>query len=267
MKRQILFISDGTGITAETLGHSLMTQFPAVEFEEKRYAFIDTLEKAEQLRQALSQQDESRLILLTVADEAIRKVLLELPGQVLDIFTFAISWMSRALGQAPEQHVGHAHGMVDPKAYQRRIDAINYALSFDDGLGRDYAEADVILVGVSRSGKTPTCLYLALHFGLKAANYPLTENDFDSMGLPAMLAPWKDKLFGLSIDPFRLAQIREARKPGSSYARLNTCRMEVQYAERLFKRFRIHDPNTTETSIEEISTRILAVLKLENPLY
>ncbi len=266
MKRRILFISDGTGITAETLGHSLMTQFPDVEFEERRHAFIDTLEKAEALHQQL-QADENNLILLTVADEAIRKILLELPGQVLDIFSFAVSWMSKALGQAPEQHVGHAHGMVDLKAYQRRIDAINYALTFDDGLGRDYGEADVILVGVSRSGKTPPCLYLALHFGVKAANYPLTENDFESMNLPPMLAPWQDKLFGLSIDPFRLAQIREARKPGSSYARLNTCRMEVQYAERLFKRYRIPFLNTTETSIEEISAKILSVLKLEKPLY
>ncbi len=267
MQRRILFISDGTGITAETLGHSLMTQFPAVRFEEKRYAFIDTLEKARQLCDALRDQPEDTLVLLTVADPAIRKVLLQLPGQVLDIFSFAVSWMSKALGQAPEQHVGHAHGLVDPKAYQQRIDAVNYALHFDDGLGRDYAEADVILVGVSRSGKTPTCLYLALHFGLKAANYPLTENDFDSTDLPRMLAPWQNKLFGLSIDPFRLAQIREARKPGSRYASLNTCRREVQFAERLFGRYRIPYLNTTETSIEEISAKVLSVLQLDKPLY
>ncbi len=267
MKRRILFISDGTGITAETLGHSLMTQFPGVQFEQKRYAFIDTLDKARDLCASLREFPEDTLILLTVADEQIRKLLLELPGQVLDIFTFAISWMSRALGQAPEQHVGHAHGLVDPKAYQQRIDAVNYALRFDDGLGRDYGESDVILVGVSRSGKTPTCLYLALHYGVKAANYPLTENDFDQAGLPTMLAAWKSKLFGLSIDPFRLHQIRQARRPGSRYAALDVCRREVAFGERLFQRHGIPFLNTTETSIEEISAKVLAMLQLEKRLY
>lgn len=265
-RRCIYFISDGTGITAETLGHSLMTQFPDVEFDERRYSFVDTEAKAQCLFTELANEKQlcgQPLVLLTVANPKVRSILMDIKGEVLDIFSLSVSWMSQQIGSQPAHRVGQAHSMVDQVAYQSRIDAVNYALSFDDGLGKDYAEADVILVGVSRSGKTPTCLYLALHYGVKAANYPLTDSDFDSIKLPNMLKPWQKKLFGLTIDPLRLSQIREIRRPGSSYANLKQCHQEVQFAENLFKRFSLPYLNTTETSIEEISNKVINQFKLE----
>jgi regulator of PEP synthase PpsR (kinase-PPPase family) len=163
--------------------------------------------------------------------------------------------------------VGGAHALVDYKAYEERINATNFALTHDDGISYNYANADLILVGVSRSGKTPTCLYMALHYGVKAANYPLTEEDLQGEGLPKRLQPFRQKLFGLTIDPDRLQQIRQERKPGSKYATLVQCQQEVKRAEALFRSIRLPHLSTTNMSIEEISSKILAQLGIQNQLY
>jgi regulator of PEP synthase PpsR (kinase-PPPase family) len=144
---------------------------------------------------------------------------------------------------------------------------MNYSLAHDDGMAFDYEEADVILVGVSRAGKTPTCVYLALHYGVKAANYPLTDGDLESDRLPARLKPWRRKLFGLTIDPVRLQQIRQERRPNSRYAQFDTCKREVAAAEMMFRAERISTLSTTHTSIEEIASKVLTTLGIHREMF
>jgi regulator of PEP synthase PpsR (kinase-PPPase family) len=161
--------------------------------------------------------------------------------------------------------MGRSHVIADQERYNRRIEAINYTLAHDDGqMNKGLNEADVILVGVSRSGKTPTSLYLAMQFGIKAANYPLIPEDFDRGELPEVLQTMRHKLFGLSIAPERLSQIRNERRPGSRYASISNCTQEIAAAENMMRREGIKWLSSTTRSIEEISATILAELKLNN---
>jgi regulator of PEP synthase PpsR (kinase-PPPase family) len=186
---------------------------------------------------------------------------------MLDVFAPFIGPLEAELGAPRSSRVGKAHGLTDFTAYEARINATNYALAHDDGVDVNYTDADVILVGVSRVGKTPTCLYMALHYGVKAANYPLTEEDLDRQEFPSRLRGVRERLYGLTIDPQRLAQVREARRPGSAYARLEQCRHELQQADRMFRRENIAVQNTTHTSIEEIASKILSQLGIERHLF
>jgi len=260
--RPVFYVSDGTGITAETIGHSLLTQFNGVAFDTRRIAFVDSVEKAEaavaEIQRAGTASGTRPVVVNTVVDPDINRLLAESGALMLDVFAPFISPLEHELGVSREARVGHAHGMVDFAAYEQRINATNYALSHDDGMDVHYDDADVILVGVSRSGKTPTCLYMALHYGVKAANYPLTEDDLDAAELPKRLRAHRRKLFGLTIDPVRLQQIRAERKPNSRYATLETCRTEVAAAEALFRQEAIPALSTTHTSIEEIAGKVLA---------
>jgi regulator of PEP synthase PpsR (kinase-PPPase family) len=163
--------------------------------------------------------------------------------------------------------VNRSHGLIDYERYEARINATNYALAHDDGVDVDYSQAELILIGVSRSGKTPTCLYMALHYGVRAANYPLTDEDLEQLELPARLRPYRDRLFGLTIDPERLAQIREQRRPGSRYATVAQCRWELEQADRLMRRAGIPSLNTTHVSIEEIASKILDRFGIERTLF
>ena len=260
--RPVFYVSDGTGITAETIGHSLLTQFSGIEFQTRRIAFVDSVEKAEaaiaEIRRAGEQAGCRPVVVSTVVDPDLIVLLAESGALMLDVFAPFISPLEQELGLRRESRVGHAHGMVDFKAYEQRINATNYALTHDDGMDIHYDDADVILVGVSRSGKTPTCLYMALHYGVKAANYPLTEEDLEGRELPRRLRAHRRKLFGLTIDPGRLQQIRNERRPNSRYATLETCRAEVVQAEALFRQENIPVLSTTHTSIEEIAGKVLA---------
>ena len=186
---------------------------------------------------------------------------------MLDVFAPFIEPLERELGQTRQSSVGQAHGMVDFEAYHRRINAMNYALTHDDGMRLDYDEADLILVGVSRAGKTPTCVYLALHHGVRAANYPLTEEDLGVERLPAKLRAYRGKIFGLTIDPIRLQQIRQERRPNARYSQLDTCRREVAQAEAMLGREGIAMLSTTHASIEEISSRVLEHLGINREMY
>jgi len=186
---------------------------------------------------------------------------------MLDIFAPFIEPLERELGEQRSLRVGQAHGMVDFESYHRRINAMNYALTHDDGMIMDFEDAEIILVGVSRAGKTPTCVYLALHYGVKAANYPLTEEDLDGEGLPPRLKRHRRKLFGLTIDPVRLSQIRAERKPNSRYATLEQCKREVQLGERLLRAEAIPMLSTTHTSIEEISSKVLTTLGIHREMF
>jgi len=268
MARDVFFVSDRTGITAETLGQSLLAQFDGQAFNRQSLRFIDTPEKAEDVVQLINQQrvvsGESPIVFSTLVDEQIRTIIAGCQGTVLDLMGTFILPLEEALGRHSSHRVGHLHGHIEADDYNRRMDAVNYALATDDGLThQDYSRADVILLGVSRSGKTPTCLYLALTFGIYAANYPLTPDDLDKQALPALLGPHRAKLFGLTIDPLRLQQLRQERRRDSDYASLKQCQFEVRQAEALYRRERITYVASTTISVEEIATTIVHTLKLD----
>jgi len=269
--RPVFYVSDGTGITAETIGHSLLTQFSGFDFQSVRVPFMDTVDKAretvERIVEAGKRMGCRPIVVNTCVDPALSAVLAESGALILDAFLPFIAPLETELGVARKALVGRAHGMVDLGQYEARINATNYALTHDDGVDLDYGEAELILVGVSRSGKTPTCLYLALHFGVRAANYPLTDEDLESGELPRKLRAHRRKLFGLTIDPQRLQQVREARRPGSAYAQLDRCRREVAIGETLFRQEGIPVLSTTHTSIEEIASKILASLGINKHMF
>ena len=203
----------------------------------------------------------------TVVDPNLSAILAESGALMLDVFAPFIAPLEQELGMSRQPRVGHAHGLIDFEQYEHRINATNYALSHDDGVDLSYEDADVILVGVSRSGKTPTCLYMALHYGIRAANYPLTDDDLEGRELPRRLRAHKKKLFALTIAPERLQQVRQARRPNSRYAQLEQCRREIQIAEALFRQEGIPVLSTTHTSIEEIASKVLTALGIERHLY
>ena len=261
-ERTIFFLSDQTGVTAETLGHSLMTQFESHDFRQVTLPFIDSEDKAREAVRKIDQagvEDAFRpVVFSTLVQPELRKIVKRASGLHLDIFDVFLDPLEAELGQAPAHESGRAHGMSDIEAYMKRIEATNFALANDDGgISRNYEMADVILVGVSRSGKTPTCLYLALQYGVYAANYPLTEEDFESGQLPEFLREHTSKLFGLTIAPERLRQIRKERRPLGKYASAQQVRYELRESAKLFTKYGIPYVDTTEFSIEEIASRIL----------
>lgn len=271
MRRTIFYISDGTGITAETVGHSVLTQFDSVDFETYRIPFVDADDKARaaavRIKTTYATSGARPIVVNTIMDKKLSDIVAESGALMIDVFAPFIGPLEIELGSPRSSRVGKAHGLTDFTEYEARINATNYALTHDDGIDVNYADADVILVGVSRVGKTPTCLYMALHYGVKAANYPLTEEDLERLELPKRLVPHRARLYGLSIDPQRLTQVREARRPGSRYAELKQCRWELQQADKLFRRDNIAVQNTTHTSIEEIASKILSQLGIEKHLF
>jgi regulator of PEP synthase PpsR (kinase-PPPase family) len=271
MQRTVFFISDSTGITAETIGNSILAQFEGIHFEKHRLPFIDNLHKAEnaalRIKTHYAKTGERPIVVNTMADRALCDVVAASGALMLDVFAPFIGPLEDELGAKRSGAVNRSHGLVDFDKYEARINATNYALAHDDGIDVDYAESDLILVGVSRSGKTPTCLYMALHYGVKAANYPLTDEDLEKLELPARLRPWKDRLYGLTIDAERLAQIREQRRPGSRYATLKQCRWELEQADRLMRQASLPCLNTTHVSIEEIASKIFDRFGIERTMF
>lgn len=269
--RPVFYVSDGTGITAETIGHALLTQFNGQDFHTDRLPFVDGPERAreavEEIRKGAEEFEMRPIVINTCVDPEISEIIAESGALMLDVFAPFIAPLEDELGVKRQPRVGKAHGIVDFDTYHKRINAMNFALNHDDGISLDYEDADVILVGASRVGKTPTCVYLALHHGVRAANYPLTDDDLDSMRLPPKLRAHKNKLFGLTIDPVRLAQIREERKPGSRYAKLETCKREVADAETMLRMEGIPIQSTTHASIEEISSRVMESLGINREMY
>lgn len=266
-QRTIFYVSESTGITAEALGHSLISQFDqTIEFTIIYMPFINTQEKAVELVKqfdVLARQEGFRpIVFATMAELEVRIILKRANCLYIELFDTFIAPLSRELGVNPSGKSGLTHGMANDATYEDRMDIINFAMVNDDGARVDkYGQADVILVGVSRSGKTPTCLYLAMHFGIKAANYPLTPDDFEKNEFPPELLSNRDKLVGLTIDPPRLNRIREERRPGSSYASLLCCGNEVRQALQMFKRHSVWVLDTTTHSIEEVSSRIAKAIR------
>ena len=267
-ERTVFFLSDQTGVTAETLGHSLLTQFDGHHFRHVTLPFIDNDDKAreavQKINEAATAADARSIVFSTLVQDEFRSVVREADGLHLDIFDVFLGPLEEELQQKSTHTAGRAHGMSDIESYMKRIEATNFALANDDGgITRDYEKADVILIGVSRSGKTPTCLYLALQYGVYAANFPLTDEDFDSGALPEILSKQKSKLFGLTIAPTRLQQIRRERRALGKYSSAQQVRYELREAEKIFKKYGVPLIDTTEFSIEEIASRILDITGVE----
>jgi [pyruvate, water dikinase]-phosphate phosphotransferase / [pyruvate, water dikinase] kinase len=261
----VFFVSDGTGITAETFGHSVLSQFE-LRFRQIRLPFVDTLDKARdaarKINEAYAMDGMRPIVFSTLVQTDLSNVIRNSSGLHMDLIQTFVEQLEQELGVTSTHTVGRSHNIVDSEEYKNRIEAINFSLAHDDGQShKNLAAADVILVGVSRSGKTPTSLYLAMQYGIKAANYPLIPEDFERARLPTSLPPYKAKIFGLSITPERLSQIRHERRAGSKYASIENCRYEVNEAELMMKREGIRWLSSTTKSIEEIATTILQEIK------
>ena len=270
--RTVFFISDGTGITAETFGNAILAQFDFAP-RRVRLPFVDTPDKAHQAVRQVNHTGELEgkrpIVFTTLVD---REVLGIIQGgckaMMLDMFGTFVAPIEQEVGITSHHRVGRFSDVSKSQAYHDRIEAINFSLAHDDGQSnRDLEGADVILIGVSRSGKTPTSLYLAMQHGLKAANYPLIPEDFERRQLPPALVPHKKKIFGLTIAPERLTEIRSERRPGSRYASIENCRMEISEAEAMMRRSGIRWLSTTTKSIEEIATTILQEVRPERLSY
>ncbi|WP_293780213.1 pyruvate, water dikinase regulatory protein [uncultured Oxalicibacterium sp.] len=265
--RTVFFVSDGTGITAETFGHSVLSQFD-IRVSERRLPFVDSLDKAEDAVRTINQtcRTEGRraIVFSTLVKEELSVILRKSEGLYMDLIQAFIAPLEQEFSLKATHTIGRSHTSTDSAAYKNRIEAINFSLAHDDGQSnKNLEEADVILVGVSRSGKTPTTLFLAMQYGIKAANYPLTPDDFERGKLPGGLLPYRHKMFGLSIAPDRLAEIRNERLPDSKYASLLNCRYEVNEAERMMRKEGIRWMSSTTKSIEEIAATILQEIRME----
>ena len=269
-RRTVFFVSDQTGVTAETMGHSLMTQFEGLEFRPVTLPFVSSVDKAHEavrrIDRALEQEGVRPIIFSTLVQDELRDIVMSANGLFLDFFAAFVGPLERELHTRSTHRAGRAHGMADIAAYTTRINATNFALANDDGAGNDYEHADVVLIGVSRSGKTPTCLYMALQYGIFAANYPLTEEDLEAGKLPVRLEGCRRKLYALTIRPERLQQIRNERRPESRYSSRQQVQYEIRAAQALYTRYAIPSLDTTECSIEEIASRILNTSGIERRL-
>ena len=271
--RTVFFISDGTGITAETFGSSILAQFSGKPRKVRR-PFIDTVEKARavvaEINHTAMLEGKKPIVFITMATEDVRAVITaaDCSGVVMDMFRTFVEPLEEEFGMKSNHRVGRFSDAAKSEEYNDRIEAINFSLAHDDGQSsKNLASADVILVGVSRCGKTPTTLYLAMQHGIKAANYPLIPEDFERGQLPSTLLPYKAKCFGLTIDPERLTQIRNERRPQSKYAALDNCRYEVREAEAMMKRNGIAWLSSTHKSIEEIAATILRDIRPDKLIY
>ena len=265
MKRVIVYISDSTGITTETVGHSLLTQFPAMEFEHITLRYVNTEAKAHeavaQINRSAQQHAKKPIVFSTLIDPEIRHIVTGSECVFMDFMATFLAPLAEEFGQPVRPLIGHTHGQE--KQYDARITAVNFALQSDDGLRtQQYDEADIILTGVSRSGKTPTCIYLALHYGIFAANYPLVEEDLEGLHLPDCLKKHRHKLFGLTITAERLHRIRSERRPDSEYASLRQCQYEVRQVDALFRQCQLPYMDVTAMSVEEIATTIMSQTQL-----
>ncbi len=267
MKRKVFYLSDSTGLTAENLGKSLLAQFPQIQFESVTRPFVDTPEKAQKIAVEINQEAQTSasrpIVVDTIVDSSVSDIISAAECFYIDIFSTFLSPLEKELEVKSAHHVGHLpifkeDSRAVDENYMQRIDAVHFALANDDGMKLNrYADADIILIGVSRTGKTPSSVYLGMQYGVKAANYPLIPDDLERNKLPEALMPHQKKLFGLTIRPARLSEIRNERKPNSHYANLRTCVDEVRQAETLYRQYRVPYIDTTQLSVEEISARML----------
>ncbi|WP_099139835.1 pyruvate, water dikinase regulatory protein [Xenorhabdus hominickii] len=273
MERSVFFISDGTAITAEVLGHAVLSQFP-ITITSYTLPFVSTQTRAEEIRDQINmiyQQTQLKpLVFYSIISNEIKNIITQSDGFCQDIVQTLVAPIQQEIGLEPKPELHRTHGLSKKNLnqYDARIAAIDYALAHDDGISlRNLDQAQVIILGVSRCGKTPTSLYLAMQFGIQAANYPFTADDMDNLQLPASLKHFQHKLFGLTISPERLAAIREERRENSRYASLRQCRVELAEVEALFRKNKINYLNTTNYSVEEISTKIIDSMGLKRRMF
>jgi regulator of PEP synthase PpsR (kinase-PPPase family) len=268
--RIVFIVSDGTGITAENFSQSILAQFE-LTFKLIRIPFTDSVEKAhvavQTINEAFQRDQVQPIVFTTLVNTELNGIVSKAQGLVLDMFQTFVAPLEQALGIKSTHAMNRLHHNADTAAYKNRIEAINYSLAHDDGQSnQNLADADVILIGVSRVGKTPTSLYLAMQYGLKAANYPLIPEDFERGQLPKDLITHRSKIFGLMIDPERLSEIRNERRPGSNYAKLENCRYEINEATEMMRRQSIPWVLTTSKSIEEIATTVLQTIRSDKTI-
>jgi len=268
--RIVFIVSDGTGITAENFSQSILAQFEAT-FKHIRVPFVDSTDKAHDavssINQAFNKYGVQPIVFTTLVNTELNSIVAKANGLILDMFQTFVAPLEAALDMKSTHAMNRLHHNADTEAYKNRIEAINYSLAHDDGQSnQNLAEADVILIGISRVGKTPTSLYLAMQYGLKAANYPLIPEDFERGQLPKDLLPYRQKIFGLMIDAERLSEIRNERRPGSNYAKLENCRYEINEATAMMKKQSIPWVLTTSKSIEEIATTVLQAIKSDKTI-
>lgn len=271
--RPVFFVSDGTAITAETLGSALLVSFPGVNLDRHTIPFVDTAEAATEAVATITDAahsattDAPPLVFTTIRDLAVRQRVAAAPAIVIDLLGGHLREVEAALGVSAQPGRGTVHSLGDLDRYHDRMWAIEYAIEHDDGQSlRALDRAQVILIAPSRCGKTPTSMYLALQHGVVVANYPLTDDDLPQGGLPSdelprPLRPYADRLFGLTANPQRLAQVRAARRPESTYSSLAQCTREVRWAEDLYRRHGVPSLDSTDRSVEEMAAVILASLR------
>ncbi len=260
----VFFLSDSTGISAETMGNALLIQFPDLHFERRLIPFITTAEEARRVVEVLDAAVDgpvTPLAFTTAATDEVRQVLLTSRCPIIDFFEMHMRRVEDVLGVSGARVAARLHGVGDIQRYNSRMQAIEYAIEHDDGQSlRALERADVILVAPSRCGKTPTTMYLALQHGVFVANYPLIEDDLETTDLPRPVAPLRDKCFGLITTPARLSEVREQRRPGSRYSSLEQCTRELRRADAMYRANAIPVINSTTRSVEEMSTVILQSL-------
>ena len=271
--RIVYYVSDSTGMTVEELGRSVLTQFEGIDFIEETLPFVDNEQKVQaveaRIRQVVEKNDKRPIVFCSFGTDsgAYSKRFSDSGALTLDCLEIFLRPLEKELGTPAVHMIGRRLLSGRSKSYQRRIDALNFTMNHDDGASLNHLDkADIILIGVSRSGKTPTSLHLALHYGVFAANYPLVDEDLNDDFLPLILKPYVKKLYGLSIAPKRLAQIRAERRPNSRYAELVKCQQEVGAASRIFRTNGIPYLDVTKRSVEELAAKILQEAKLARHL-
>lgn len=261
----VFFLSDSTGISAETMGNALLIQFPDQVFERTVIPFISTVEDARRVVEILDEAmagPVTPLAFTTAAEDSIRDELSKTTAPLIDFFDMHMSRVESILGQRGIREAARLHGVGDIKRYNTRMAAVEFTIEHDDGQSlRALDKADVILLAPSRCGKTPTSMYLALQHGLFVANYPLVDEDLESSDLPRPVKDLQDRCFGITTTVDRLARVRNERRPGSRYATPEQCRWELRRATEIFAAHRVPVIDSSAKSVEEISTLILQTLK------
>ncbi|MGF1872749.1 posphoenolpyruvate synthetase regulatory kinase/phosphorylase PpsR [Photobacterium indicum] len=269
--RDVFYVSDGTAITSETLGHAVLGQFP-IETRQTTHPFIETNERAEQVKflvnQSYNKTGIKPLVFYSIVIPDVKVIIEQSNAHFYDVLNVLVEPLKHDLQLEPEPQLQRSHSInKDAASYQDRIAAIEYTLAHDDGISlNNLDQADVILLGVSRCGKTPTSLYLAMQFGIRAVNYPFIAEDMTSLKLPAAIEPYRFKTYGLTIDIERLVAIRNERYANSDYASLEQCEKELHKVEGMFRREAIPYLNTSSLSVEEIATRLLDISGLKRKM-
>ncbi|BDZ40325.1 pyruvate, water dikinase regulatory protein [Microbacterium suwonense] len=264
--RAAYFVSDSTGVTAETLGNALLANFPGIRFLKRTIPFVATDTEARSVAASIENDataGRAPLLFITVKRAGLRSILSASKATVIDLLAGHLTELERALGTTASEQLGQFHGLGDTERYFARMRAVEYAIEHDDGQSaRALDQADVVIIAPSRCGKTPTTMYLALQHGLRVANYPLTDDDFPSEGLPRAVAKYRERCFGLTTTPLRLSQVRHERRPSSRYSSLEQCTLELRRAEDLYRRNRVPFLNSSTKSVEEMSAVIMQTMKL-----